>query len=244
MKIRDMLKLVKTWNERFIDNPFGNADKKMYKIGEQMDGSISLMCPRCFNYETIKIHYNVDIEYENEKYVGDEGDEYEEGLILAITERRFKIAECKICGLRDYDAIEMDPNMAKVIRILNLKGYRTNFCCEGHGSYEPYIYFHSKGNVKTDLVDFSLYKLPLSWYLDLEDFRAGRIIIRSDVTQYPDCIKDIEEFVVGLPCTSITALFNYGVSNIFSKNAISIDTVIDKAGMNIDIYKGASEPWN
>lgn len=199
MKIRDMLKLVKTWNEKFIDNPFGNTDKKMYKIGEQMDGSISLMCPRCFNYETIKIHYNVDIEYENEKYTDEEGEEYEEGLILAVTERRFRIAECKNCGLRDYDAIEMDPNIAEVIRILNLKGYRTNFCCKGHGSYEPYIYFHSKGNVKTDLVDFSLYKLPPSWYLDLNDFRAGRIIIRSDISQYPNCIQDIEEFADSLP---------------------------------------------
>lgn len=41
-----------------------------------------------------------------------------------------------------YNLIHIDKNIQEHIRILNEKGYRTMYCCEGHGTgSNTYIYF-------------------------------------------------------------------------------------------------------
>lgn len=57
---------------------------------------------------------------------------------------------CK-CNNNPFTLIQIDRSIQKIIRTLNIKGYKTMYCCEGHydnnGYTNTYIYF--KQPIKT-----------------------------------------------------------------------------------------------
>ena len=71
------------------------------------------------------------------------------------------------------DLPEIDENMCYIISILNKKGYKTQFCCEGH--YEknennqsfsivlPYISFFENEHYFTPDI------IPDLWYIEIDD---------------------------------------------------------------------------
>jgi len=71
-----------------------------------------------------------------------------------------KKEECK-CNSMDY--AEIDNKIYPAIKELNLLGYRTIFCCEGHidnGSIQAYIYFAGDKNEQW------FEELPEGWQYD------------------------------------------------------------------------------
>lgn len=60
------------------------------------------------------------------------------------------MTKCK-CNNNPMTLIQIDKNIQSIIRILNIKGYETIYCCEGHynnnGYTNTYIYF--KQPIKT-----------------------------------------------------------------------------------------------
>ena len=118
-------------------------------------GEVKVMCPDCYQLYEIRIMYNMVY------------DDSEIGYLDSTIKYN---GECR-CGYYG-PLIELDVNIAKTIQILNLKGYHTKFCCEGHLSYDddeqkeivagPYIYFED--SVSKDIL--TKYPLPNSWVVD------------------------------------------------------------------------------
>lgn len=70
------------------------------------------------------------------------------GFYMELTNEYY----CKVCGKATFQ-YDIDPNIAKSVRLLNLHGFKTNFSCQGHDRGElssiPYIRFED--------IDFLLY---------------------------------------------------------------------------------------
>lgn len=50
------------------------------------------------------------------------------------------VMKCACDPSWETDLVNIDPNIAREIVILNRKGYKTYFCCEGHGMKDPDFY--------------------------------------------------------------------------------------------------------
>lgn len=153
-------------------------------------GTLALMCPHC--YSISKHHITID------------------GRVSITVDHTIKHnilpwmycsymdeRECMQCGEYANKLIELDPNIADTISILNRKGFYTKFCCEGHGDDTqncPYIYFQNKY-----LMDCYAHTIPITWYVDISDIRNGNFIIRSESANYEECLLDIYEWAKGLP---------------------------------------------
>ena len=77
-------------------------------------GFIGLMCPRCFNYDIIKIR-NQFVRYDTQSSL------IYKTPVDTIVDVKYKL-NCPICGRTD-NFIEVDPNIIKTISILNKKGH-------------------------------------------------------------------------------------------------------------------------
>ena len=101
---------------------------------------------------------------------------------------------CPFCENRVV-GIELDPNIAEDISILNKKGYTTKYCCEGHISdhqyiTSPYIYFN---NMHYDIAK----NLPKTWCVD-NDYDG--FIIRGDISNpKKKILEDLHKMVEKLP---------------------------------------------
>lgn len=128
-------------------------------------GTIAVMCPNCYHntkhYVTTKANSLVHSDTVH---------------VSTIVDIRYTISKCPICAKERIDGIEIDPNIADAISILNQKGYYTKACCDGHSKKdEPYIYFKDK-----DIFD-ALNTLPLSWYVDYKSLmHHDALVIRAD----------------------------------------------------------------
>ena len=154
-------------------------------------GFIGLMCPRCFNYDIIKIR-NQFARYDTQSSL------IYKTPVDTIVDVKYKL-NCPICGRTD-NFIEVDPNIIKTISILNQKGYYTKYCCEGHDNsiYRiGYIYFKS-----SDIKEY-IHTLPLTWYLDTQSnvpYMGDGCVIRIIDSPYKvEAMNDILEWVKSLP---------------------------------------------
>lgn len=117
---------------------------------------------------------------------------------------------CQECGEETDDFIVVDSKIAEVIMELNMKGYLTEFSCQGHyptcppGYYEdasdPYIFFVTP--IYRKIKSFEKY-LPKEWFIDKDDFAEGHLIIRAkmpeDSNEEPYDVDELLEWVYKLP---------------------------------------------
>lgn len=176
---------------------------------------LCLFCENCFNiYHVVcnmKIFFDISIDE-----IIDKSDNFNAGLIGLNRAKRnihpeinyfdsisYKSGEreCPFCHVK-YSIVELDPDIAVAISILNRKGYKTNFCCQGHSiGNNAYIAFENDSNI----VNY-LHLLPDTWYFDLEDVKwsmiENNIVIRSDyIDEYnhAEAMDDIARFAEMLP---------------------------------------------
>jgi hypothetical protein len=87
-------------------------------------GHIALMCPICFNYTVHRINTSFKITnyYDYDHRFGD-----------LVNSNNVYSGYCTNPDCNHYTKfIELDINLAEIVSILNKKGYRTAYCCEGH----------------------------------------------------------------------------------------------------------------
>lgn len=153
-------------------------------------GHHGLMCPECYMIYEVIIGENINSKCTlHHKYKGDIID-------IDILPRVDFLTVCKYCKT-DVKLIEVDYNIAYSISLLNRKGYLTTFCCEGHKSSYEYSdgYISFKDNSILEYIDY----LPDSWYIDLQNLREGKYIIRTDVFDKSQAMTDLFSFCKGLP---------------------------------------------
>lgn len=155
-------------------------------IESNMNGTLALMCSNCYGLTYIDIEYNIKIK--SKLY----------GHNVSISRDPKISITCKNCHWYG-DAILLDPNIAETISILNKKGYKTKYCCEGH-SGEKYQYDGKDYYVDTGYIKFEKGicidpdSLPESWYLVLND-----MIIKSKKDHSITYLNDIYEWAKSLP---------------------------------------------
>ena len=160
---------------RFYDS--GGFKKSWLKIFKS--GTIAYMCPHCYNiiYMNGKTYSSISSSNIDDFY-----------LNINLT------FMCPFCENRVV-GIELDPNIAEDISILNKKGYTTKYCCEGHISdhqyiTSPYIYFN---NMHYDIAK----NLPKTWCVD-NDYDG--FIIRGDISNpKKKILEDLHKMVEKLP---------------------------------------------
>ena len=182
------------------NNDFIQSDKSKHKYVDKYNfnknfnrctkyGLLALMCPECYMiYRTIinqSVETKCDIMTKRKDIID-----------VDILPRVDFLALCKFCKT-DVKLIEIDYNLAYSISILNRKGYRTKFCCEGHESEyvdeNGYVLFED--NSILEYIDY----LPDSWYVDLLDLKDGCCVIRYDLSDKSNAIKDLFSFARGIP---------------------------------------------
>lgn len=135
-------------------------------LTEKINGIAAYMCPKCYQISYVNV-YNAVITTDFLHY---------SGIYTRI--------KCDNCGYEyiGYDCL--DPNIAPILSILNMKGYRTKYSCSGHwykdgdGKYSRgYIYFSTVLLYK-DILD--KHPLPCGFYIDENDLLEGRLIIREN----------------------------------------------------------------
>lgn len=163
--------------------------KKNVKNGvETITGHLGFICPECLGGDIIKGTVKAP----------------ERGGVIKMT--------CPKCGANykctSFDII--DPNMMKVLTILNNKGYTTKACCEGHHKNdESYIYFKNLEDEKV----LETNPLPDSWYRCralLEDYGINNFIIRSTIKiSKRSRISKLEKWALSLPEKETVDEFKY-----------------------------------
>ena len=126
----------------------------------EINGYIGFYCYHCF--EPIYKYVNYNLSHKNKE---------SEKNIINLTYS----VECDRCKYISIWDEYLDPNITKAISILNLKGYKTRCCCEGHnngyGSSDAYILFEND-DLSNMLYDYAMKReLYLShtlspWYLE------------------------------------------------------------------------------
>jgi hypothetical protein len=129
--------------------------------------------------------------------------------------------KCPECEGRDLDLIVLDPNIADIISALNKKGYFTEYCCEGHGTCDPYIYFKN-----LDLYDLFSLNLPLSWYIDIQDLKENSLVIRADETNWESALEELQEWVDSLPDISAVYKLSDALNNLSKGIKNTADNII------------------
>ena len=174
-------------------------------------GYVCLMCPHCFN--TINIEMNSSVEIIPSDIIT---------KVNSFSVSQDIFGECPNCN--EYVVfVQLDVNMGSIIEILNLKGYYTDFSCEGHVDKDvtiPYISFKSVD----DMSILEFHPLPDTWYVDKEFLEEdNRFVIYDTISKTCDeletalggydngvewvrnnwnqkkRIKDIYDWAVGLP---------------------------------------------
>lgn len=136
-------------------------------------GDAASMCPNCFHMVETYMNYITIL-----NHITDQVEDFR-------TDNNY-YGVCPNCH-KDVKFELMDANMAKIINILNNKGYYTAFCCEGHIEPDdytgeeifssPYIYFYSS----YDLNILSTNPLPDTWDIDNDDARCKIFVIRDNI---------------------------------------------------------------
>jgi hypothetical protein len=202
---------------------------------DNYDGYVALMCPECFHVVYKKVSSSSVTQIKTKELLSCP-DDYDYGM---YSHTSFYTCECEFCK-ESQSLIQLDPNIAKAISILNLKGYKTKFCCEGHPAQEnvpdvAYIYF-SDWILMSKFID----DLPFGWYLDMETYRnEHEFIIRAEYQPYMDYIYELEMWAKSIPYATeeeatrdlraeFFASFFNSVSDVYGEiNDETTDAVID-----------------
>ena len=162
-----------------------------YKSHETIYGKIGLMCPHCYNYIIRNVNINCSISIENE-----EPTQKTDPELWVANDFRYMLRKCPICGEWDVDMIPVDVNIVECVSILNRKGFKTKFCCEGHGEKSTNAYIMFEDN---SIIQF-FNTLPITWYHDYDSLKNfGSICIRSESSDYVEGMLDIKEWAYSLP---------------------------------------------
>lgn len=146
------------------------------------NGKMAIMCPICFNYVIIDNYTDMytsmnpaNIPSSNVQVYTMNIDVNYKGVCKNDKDERFR------------NFIKVDPNIAEIIKVLNNKGWRTEYCCESHPEeviFDGYISFKPK------LPEYILNTLPISWYHDTRTISKHEIpyytIIRM-CSEMEDC---------------------------------------------------------
>ena len=155
----------------------------MSSIQETIIRRVKHMCSHCYTL------LEGDMIVEFRSVVRNYPSDIDKGIVIDP----IAIGVCPYCG-HDGEFVCIDFKLAETISLLNKKGYRTKYSCEGHGKrLEPYIYFSAfqfTDNFNT---------LPSSWYVDYNPVFQDGDIIRSNLIQYPNCNTDIYNWACRLP---------------------------------------------
>lgn len=166
----------------------------IYAVKYRLKGTSAFMCPCCFNVFFKKIHGqgSVVTEVDDESEIDEDGD-LRDFMDIDI----YPAMACKDCL---EHMVQIDPNIVEAIQILNLKGYKTRFCCESH-KYKSeidaaYIMFDN-----FDLMNlvFDNGDIPFGWYLDLDNYRDNVYVIRADYNDSKDYLFELLKFAKSLP---------------------------------------------
>lgn len=116
------------------------------------------------------------------------------------------IKKCAYCGYRG-PGIEIDSGLKLAIWNLNTCGIYTKFCCEGHINSDgeiistPYIMIEPYVIKSDEELDKLIHSLPDSWKYDYDPYITNPgITIRGDMINYPDYLKDINEWASNVHC--------------------------------------------
>lgn len=173
-----------------------NSSHHQYKLRKNM-AYIGFMCPDCYDYTIDKFKFGLSItEQNNDKF----------SLIKPKREipPMGYVHGCPNCGGVD-SLIAIDPNIIKVISILNKKGYKTKYCCEGHNCDsipQAYIYFEKDfGSSPEEFKNAIIYDLPITWYFDLVSYKElNHLTIRSEYINHNEAMIDILNWALNLKC--------------------------------------------
>ena len=149
-------------------------------------GTMALMCPKCYHIEKYKLEINGKISISR-------NDQNPIDVLPNLCPIYANENDCPDCK-SDYRRIEVDPNIANTISILNKKGFYTVYCCEGHDKDPAYIYFRHK-----HVMELYAHTIPITWFIDFDDLRHGKFIIRSESANYVEGMLDIYEWAKTLP---------------------------------------------
>lgn len=137
-----------------------NNAKNDHIVHEKYNGRIGLMCPDCFSYWIVDFNQDCTMSINKDIFYGDNPEEYEgfeSGCDVDPTnELTFSnMFRCPECSSKE-SLIMLDPNITTVISLLNKKGFRTSFSCEGHkiadsDSY-AYILFNNLSKKNQDIL--------------------------------------------------------------------------------------------
>ena len=184
-----------TLNEKIVETNgmlFLKENTKAYRAQQYIQGYVGLMCPHCYNYIIRRVNYISSILIENENSTS-----IEDPDLQMVNKIHYLKRTCDFCNAEDVDLIQVDVNIIESISILNKKGFKTRFCCEGHGdtSTNGYILFDNNN------IDKFLDTLPITWYLDLDDMKRYDKFhcIRADACNYEEALLDLKEWVDSLP---------------------------------------------
>ena len=166
----------------------------IYAVKYKIKGTSAFMCPCCFNIFFKKIHGqgSVVTEIDDESEIDEDGD-LRDFMSIDV----YPAMTCKDCL---EPLVQIDPNIAEAIQLLNLKGYTTRFCCESHKYKseiaDAYIMFNN-----FDLMNlvFDDADIPYGWYLDLDCYRKGDYVIRADYDESKDYLFELLKFAKSLP---------------------------------------------
>lgn len=132
--------------------------KFSHDVKKTVYGNIGIICPHCMGYQIDLVN----------------------GMELLPEPAKWTVC-CPECGkeFKMYALNALDPNITRTISVLNKKGYKTKFSCEGHFDVsdmsEPYIII--KGDAEEI---FKENPLPELWFLDDVRMFSGCFTIRSD----------------------------------------------------------------
>lgn len=170
---------------------------KYYSYRTRRSGYIGLMCPHCYDFTIRKTKLNLLSEVESFDDADIISDVVEYPELVVYPKVDYILNQCEVCGERDVHLIEIDPNIVEAISILNKKGYKTRFCCEGHGDENTlgYILFDN-----FDILDY-IHTLPLTWNFDTYGWTHYKKWCKIDsfAFNYPESLIDILKWAKSLP---------------------------------------------
>lgn len=190
---KKMHKIIKRTIDKDCEEYKGVKHKSKYMYRNEQLGYIGLMCPYCF--------YSVKVRVSNrlESIIKHDAEGDDAPVVDVFIPVSYRVFECPSCKREYVHMIDIDVNIVDIISILNKKGYRTKYCCEGHGiDDKPYIYFTSNAILK------HLDTLPLSWFHDRKEINKGdfinkSVIIRSEYYKSGEHLFELKEWAESLP---------------------------------------------
>ena len=106
--------------------------------------NIELMCPECFKINTVKLRGLSDDKTTCLKFI--------RNLIYDENSLFYSYTKCDCCNITMFI---IDNTISHIIQMLNIKGYLTSFCCEGHGrKSKPYISFKTGVVTKDEILEY------------------------------------------------------------------------------------------